>query len=122
MKYVNMGLFILMLPFIAVQYNDPDGLMWSLIYLVPVAWAGLATFRLDRVLGNRAFAALGVSVAGILLLTVFYWPTTPEFWNKDVWWETETAREGMGMMIASLVILVAAFTIWSARRKRTDVD
>jgi peptidoglycan/LPS O-acetylase OafA/YrhL len=117
MKYLNILFFLLMIPFIGVQYNDPDGLMWSLIYGVPTIWAALAGFRLDRVLSDRSFAILGVSVLFTLGLTVFYWPTTPGFWQKDVWWETETAREGMGMMIASVVQLVAAFTIWSARKK-----
>lgn len=116
MKYLNIFLFLLMIPFMAVQYNDPDGLMWAMIYLVPTAWAGLAGFRLPHVLGDRAFGALTVSVLGMLVLTVYYWPTTPGFWQKDVWWETETAREGMGMMIGFVVQLVAAATIWRARK------
>ena len=106
-----------MLPFIGVQYNDPDGLMWTLIYAPTTIWAGLAAFRLQRVLCDSSFAALGISVVATLVLTGYYWPTTAQYWEKDVWWVTETAREGMGMMIASFVILVAAFTIWSARKK-----
>ncbi|NQW00621.1 MAG: hypothetical protein HQ483_13035 [Rhodospirillales bacterium] len=120
MKYVNILFCVMMVLFIGVQYNDPDGLMWAFIYLVPALWAALAGFRLNHVLGNRAFSALAVSVLGTLVLMGYYWPSTPGFWHKDVWWETETAREGMGMMIASLVMLVAAFTIWSARRKLAD--
>ena len=115
MKYLNILFFLMMLPFLAVQYNDPDGPMWIAIYLVPTVWAGLAAFRLDRVTGGRAMALLGLSVILTLALTVYYWPTTTGFWHKDVWWVTETAREGMGMMIASVVILVAAWTIWKAR-------
>lgn len=116
MKYLNILLFLLMIPFLGVQYNDPDGPMWILIYGIPTVWAGLAAFRLDRILNSDASAALSISVAVILVLTGYYWPTTPEFWQKDVWWITETAREGLGMMIASIVILVPAFTIWSARK------
>ncbi len=122
MKYLNILFFLLMIAFIGVQYNDPDGPVWALIYAVPMVWAGLAGFRLPHVLGPRYFSVLVLSVVGILLLTVFYWPTTPGFWQKDVWWETETAREGMGMMIASLVILVAAATIWLARKKPIQPD
>ena len=122
MKYVNILFFVLMLPFMAVQYNDPDGLMWVLIYLVPTVWAGLAAFRLQHILGNRAFSVLVVSVIGTLVLTIYYWPTTPEFWKQEVWWETETAREGMGMMIASVVLLTAAVTIWQARNKMKNLD
>ncbi len=116
MKYLNILLFLMMIPFLGVQYNDPDGPMWILIYGVPTVWAGLAAFRLDRVLSNDASAALSISVAVILVLTGFYWPNTPNFWEKDVWWTTETAREGMGMMISSFVILVTTFYIWSVRK------
>lgn len=116
-KSINILLCGLMIVFAAVQYNDPDGLIWGLIYLVPAVWAGLAAFRLEHVLGNRPFAILGISVVGALVLTAYYWPTTPGFWRQDVWWETETAREGMGMMIASIVILVAAGTIRAARKR-----
>jgi len=118
MKYINILFCFLLILFIAVQYNDPDGPMWAAIYLVPTVWAGLAAFRLEKLSGNRSLALLGLSVAAILALTVFYWPTTPEFWRKDVWWETETAREGMGMMIASVIILFSAGTILAARNRK----
>jgi hypothetical protein len=36
------------------------------------------------------------------------------FWRKDVWWVEETAREGMGMMIAFVVLVVVLF---NAHRK-----
>jgi hypothetical protein len=41
---------------------------------------------------------------------VFYWPQVPGFWHKEVWWNEETAREGMGVMAALVVLLVARFT------------
>ena len=116
MKYVNMILCALMLLFIVVQYNDPDGPLWMLIYAVPTIWAALAAFRLNSILGDRAFVLMGLSIAAMLLLTLYYWPHTEGFWRKDIWWIKETAREGMGMMIASLVTLVAGYTIWSARK------
>lgn len=122
MKYLNILFFLLMIPFIGVQYNDPDGPMWAVIYLVPTVWAGLAAFRLQHHLGQRTLYTLAVSVIGTLILTAFYWPTTPGFWKQDVWWETETAREGMGMMIASVVILVAAVTILRARNKPANPE
>lgn len=117
MKYLNILFCAMMILFIGVQYNDPDGPLWAVIYAVPAIWAGLAAFRLKHVQGTRSYALLGLSVLGALVLTVYYWPTTPGFWLQEVYWETETAREGMGMMIATFVLLVAAATIWSARRK-----
>jgi hypothetical protein len=118
MKYLNLLFFILMTLMAVVQYNDPDGLMWALIYGIPTAWAGLTAFRLDRILNNDSAAALSISIAVTLVLTGYYWPATPDFWLKAVWWETESAREGMGMMISSFVILFATLTIMLARRKK----
>lgn len=117
MKYLNILLCAMMILFIVVQFNDPDGVLWALIYLVPAVWAGLAAFRLNHIFGNRSMAFLGLSVVVALVLTVYYWPSTPGFWRQEVWWETETAREGMGMMIATFVILVAAGTILAAKRR-----
>jgi hypothetical protein len=34
-----------MLLFVAVQYNDPDGPLWMVLYGVPAIWAGLAWMR-----------------------------------------------------------------------------
>ena len=117
MKYVNMVLCVLMVLFMVVQFNDPDGLLWMAIYSIPAVWAGLAGFRINTAMNQTASVLLGLSVALMLVLTVYYYPHTEGFWHKDVWWITETAREGMGMMIATLVTLVAAWTIWSARKR-----
>lgn len=116
MKYLNILLSIMMIYFIVVQYNDPDGPMWALIYAVPAIWAALAGFRLKQVQTSRARAILGVCVLGAVALTISYWPTTPNFWVKEVYWETETAREGMGMMIATAVLLIASATILFTKR------
>jgi hypothetical protein len=34
----------------------------------------------------------------------------PGFWRKDVWWVEETAREGMGVMIAFAVLIAVLAT------------
>ena len=47
---------------------------------------------------------------GIIFLTGFYWPKDQYWWQVDVWWNTEVVREGIGMMISSIVMIVAAFT------------
>jgi hypothetical protein len=35
---------------------------------------------------------------------------------QDVWWETETAREGMGMMILCVALALAGLVALRARR------
>lgn len=112
-KYINLVILVLMLLFMGVQYNDPDGPMWVVIYGVPAIWAGLAFFRLPlfRLLESRKLML--VSVLAALAGMVYFWPTTPHWWASEVWWETETAREGMGMMIANAALLIT----WVIGRK-----
>ena len=103
-----------MVLFAVVQYNDPDGLFWGVIYGIAALWCGIAAFRPSLISGNirklllcsLAFAALGIA---------WFWPRTPEFWRQEVWWITETAREGMGMM----VVLIALTIAWLTTRARS---
>lgn len=105
MRYLHILLGLVMVAFAAVQYNDPDALLWIVIYLVPAAWAFAAAFRMAQVRSVAGERLLWATVAIYVGATVFYWPTMPEFWRKDVWWVEETAREGMGVMIALAVVL-----------------
>jgi len=113
-RYLNMLLGLAMLGFTAVQYNDPDGLLWAVYYIVPAAWAFLAAFRLDVARSALGMRLLWVTVAVWLGLVIFYWPEMPGFWRREVFMVEETAREGMGLMIAWLALLIALFT---ARQK-----
>lgn len=113
MRYVNMLLCLLMVGFVAVQYNDPDALLWIVIYLIPAVWAGLAAFRLTAVRSTSGTRLLWASAAAGIAAVIFYWPGMPGFWRQEVFMAEETAREGMGVMIAFVVLLVALF---SARR------
>jgi hypothetical protein len=114
MRALHILLGLLMLAFIAVQYNDPDGPLWMAIYLVPAVWALLAAFRLAVVRSPVGKSLLWACAVAGLAGVIYYWPTMPDFWRKDVWWVEETAREGMGMMIAFAVMIVVLF---SAHRK-----
>jgi len=100
---------VLMVLFAAVQYNDPDALFWGAIYGVAAIWCGLAAFRPAKLYGRARFlllATLAIAAIGV----VWFWPKTPGFWQQEVWWGTETAREGMGMMIAFVALGVALLT------------
>ena len=109
---------LLMILFIGVQYNDPDGSLWILIYGVPAVWTAIAAFR-SPWLGNKLVHALLLScMAAATAGMFFYWPETPGWWRQDVWWETETAREGMGMMIVAVVLSV----VWFSRPRSQSTD
>jgi len=114
MRYVHVVLGLLMISFAAVQYNDPDTLVWATIYLIPAAWSLLVAFRLPVVRTPAWRALLWVTAFAGLAGVVYYWPAMPGFWHKEVWRLEETAREGMGMMIAFAVLIVVLF---SAHRK-----
>jgi len=102
------GVFaILLLLFAAVQYNDPDALWWGVIYGLAGLWCALVAIR-PGVLGLNGLRSIYLICLGAAgAATIFYWPSTPRWWAQDVWWETETAREGMGMMIVLIALLVA---------------
>ena len=110
MRYLNILLLLAMLGFAVVQYNDPDALLWMAYYAVPAAWAFLAAFRLPLVRSAWGQRALWASIAIGLAVAVAYWPTMPGFWRPEVWQHEEAAREGMGLMIAWGVLLVALIT------------
>lgn len=99
LRWINGALAALLLLFAAVQWNDPDGPLWMAIYGVGAFWTALAAFRPRQLAARPARALLVLTVAAAVAGLAFYWPRTPDWWRIAVWWETETAREGMGMMI-----------------------
>ena len=123
MKYLNIAMCGLMLLFALVQYNDPDAIFWITVYIVPAICAGAAAFHL-QLPGNRVLQGLfGSCLVLAVIGSVVFWPRTPGFWRIDVWWETEAAREGMGMLIATLAISIAVVTVaveTARRRGRSD--
>jgi len=94
-----------MLLFIAVQFNDPDGLLWAVIYAVPALLMLLVVLRPNCFQARSARLLRWLFVALMAAGTILFWPSTPGFWQQSVWWETESAREGLGMMVALLVTL-----------------
>ena len=119
MRYANIVLGLLMLAFAAVQYNDPDPHVWVPIYGIAGAWAFAGGFFPRKTASGAAIALLGLCVLAYAGLVVYYWPQAPGFWRKDVWWNDEEAREGMGAMIALAVLLVAAASALRARTRRS---
>lgn len=117
MRIVN-GIFcFILILFAVVQYNDPDFYLWGTIYGLAAVFAGIAALSpaLFARPGLRLsyLIALAASVAGL----IYYWPTTPRWWVKEVWWETETAREGMGMMIVLAALMIVGLAVLGARRR-----
>lgn len=115
LRLLNSVCCLTMLGFAAVQYNDPDVLLWLVYYLVPAFWALVAALRRRLLHSMQWLGALWASVGIWIGLVWYHWPTMPNFWQKAVWMQEETAREGMGLMIALGVLLVAVFTAYRKR-------
>jgi hypothetical protein len=117
MSYILMLLGLLMVAFAGVQYNDPDALLWIVLYLVPAAWAFAAAFRPAALRSLAAERLLWTTIAIGMGTLVFYWPSVPGFWRKEVWWVEETAREGMGVMIGFVVLGIVLATVMARSRR-----
>ena len=116
MRILNGVLACLLILFAVVQYNDPDGLYWGAIYGGAAIWCGLAALKPAIFRMLPVYLLYGACVAAALVGVFWYWPTTPNWWLRDVWWETETAREGMGMMIVVLFLLFAGLVARKVRQ------
>ena len=96
-----------MVLFALVQLNDPDALVWMPVYALVALALLLAAWRPDALRGPFGRASLAALLVGLLVLVALRWPEQGAFWRREVWWEEETAREGMGLMIAFLAALFA---------------
>jgi hypothetical protein len=110
MRYVN-GFFCVVLAVFAVaQYNDPDALLWFLIYAVPAAWAALMAFRPGFLRTSPlAIAAYLACLAAAVAGTVYLWPSLP-----DNWIHVEEEREGLGLITATVGLIGAGWAWWRA--------
>lgn len=108
------GLFsIMLIIFALVQYNDPDFLYWFVIYAIGAAFCSLAAIRprlftdIGALRGLFALCLIGAAVG-----TVYYWPSGEAWWTKDVIWDNEMVREGLGMAIVMLGLVLAGLAWW----------
>lgn len=119
MRILSGILGVLLIVFAAVQWNDPDGPMWMVIYGIGAVWC-LAAALLPAIYRIGAVAGLFIlcliaAIAGM----IWFWPEVSDWWDIDVWWPEvtgETSREGMGMMVLTLFLLAPALVLRSVRR------
>lgn len=116
MKIILWAVAAIMALFAVVQYNDPDGPIWLAIYSVPAIFAAIAAAKPD-LLSGVGLALLGLASMAAFAGVVYYWPSEPDFWRQEIWWNSETAREGMGMMLVLLVLVIVLASRLAARRR-----
>ncbi|HEX6141086.1 MAG TPA: transmembrane 220 family protein [Geminicoccaceae bacterium] len=112
MRYVN-GIFAIVLGLFAlVQYNDPDFIVWFLIYAIPSVFCAIAAsrpafYRTSGALRGAFWACFALAVVG----TVWYWPTV---WTD--WIHVEETREGVGMWMVMASMIAVALGLRAERR------
>ena len=108
MRLVN-GFFCLVLALFAItQYNDPDALLWFLIYGIPAAWAGVLAFRPSAAQANvPTIVAFLLCLAAAVAGTIYMWPSLPANWIH-----IEEEREGLGLIIVTAGLLVVGWSLW----------
>jgi hypothetical protein len=112
MRYLNGFICALLSLFAIAQYNDPDAVVWILIYGVPAVWAGLVAWRPGALARSpAALGALGLCLSLALAGTIYMWPA-----DFSVWWDVEEVREDIGLMIVTVALLIVALTLWRIRR------
>ncbi|MEM1299575.1 MAG: transmembrane 220 family protein [Pseudomonadota bacterium] len=109
----------LLVLFAVVQWNDPDGPVWMVIYGIGAIWCLIAAFR-PWLFGIGALAGLfGLCLLAAIGGMIWFWPQVSNWWDINVWWPEvtgETSREGMGMMVLVVFLLAPAWVLRRARR------
>ena len=113
MRVINGVFCLILLLFALVQYNDPDFLFWFIIYGLAAIWCGLAAF-MPEVLATHGIlrASFLLCLMGALIGTVYYWPADSAWWTKEVIWDNELVREGLGMAFVTTGLLSVGVTWW----------
>jgi hypothetical protein len=117
MRYVNGFLCAVLTLFAVVQYNDPDALLWFLIYGIPAAWTGAVAFRPSLLPQSRSMiGAYVVCLAAAVAGTIYMWPSLPENWIH-----VEEEREGLGLIIVTVALIVVGLTLWRGHQAAPSV-
>ena len=118
MRWLYAVFLVMMLAFVAVQYNDPDGPLWMLLYGAVAVWCALALWRPGMLRGNPILRGLAIASMVVFVLG-FFWEIrtySPLFLSQDMMSPgVETTREAFGLLIAALV---TAYVLWADGRAR----
>jgi hypothetical protein len=116
MRYLDGFLCVLLALFTIVQYNDPDAILWILIYGLPTIWAGFAAYRPGAFGHNQLLIGVfGLNVLAVAAGAIYMWPS-----EVYTWWDNEEVREGLGLIITTIALLIVAFTLWHTRRGQLE--
>lgn len=90
-----------------MQYNDPDFFVWIGIYLILSSLSLIAAVRPDFYRRKPVFVILPIfALIGCVYGFIHYYPSI-----KPGWIDIEEAREGLGLAISSIGMLMVIITI-----------
>lgn len=116
MRALYVIFFLLMLVFVAVQYNDPDAPLWILYYGVVAVWCAMAFFRPGLLRGTPLLRGLALASLAFYVLG-FLWEIrtfNPDFLGRTMMDAgVETTREAFGLLICAAI---TAFALWGDGR------
>ena len=112
LRIVTFVMTALLILFAAVQYNDPDGWVWMLLYSY-AASIGVGILIHRPIKWPAIAGAIGFSILALFLIPA----------ELKHWLDIEEAREGFGATIcAAWCILALVFTKHQSRKVDTHVD
>lgn len=109
-KIANYLMIIMFLISIGVQYNDPDPIIWMLIY----AYALLVTFLAYH---ERYTVLAPIGAIAYFAAAIWWWPRD----MQKPFMEIETARESGGLIFCGLWMLVIAIAWLKNRRRQSSI-
>lgn len=119
MRWATLLALLVMLLFAAFQYNDPDPLLWIVLYGVVAAWCALALVRPGLLRSTPALRWLALASLAVYLVG-FLWEIqaySSEFLSRSMMAPgVETTREAFGLLICALV---TAYVLWADGRRAT---
>lgn len=115
MRFINGFMCAVLITLVLMQMNDPDFFFWVPVYAIPAVWAGLAARHPAGLARPAAALLLGVTLALAAVGAWWFWPQADRFWQQEMWWRSEVTREGVGMMIVTLSLVLVAFATLGAR-------
>jgi hypothetical protein len=113
---VRWVLAAILIVFAALQYNDPDALLWIAIYAVAAVWCIVAAQRPGLL--SRAPALWWLAIASLVIYVFgFAWEIrdfNPAFLGRTMMDAgVETTREAFGLLICAFV---TAYVLWADGR------
>jgi Transmembrane family 220, helix len=86
------------------------------IYGLPAIWAGFAAYRPNAFEHNHLLVGVfWLNLLAIAAGSIYIWPS-----EVTTWWNNEEVREGLGLIITTIAMLMVAFTVWRTRRGQLE--